>query len=71
MKSFILSVLPLHDHIHLCPVCQPCDKIAKMASTVLTDRLHSLIIISENGCHMLIGCFHIRVREQKDQDDKI
>ena len=64
---FHLSVLPLHDRIPLYPVCQTCDKIAEMASTVLTDRLHGLIIISENGCHMLIGFFHIRISKQKDK----
>ena len=34
-----------------------------MASSVLTDRLHGLIIISENGGCLLIGCCHIRVRK--------
>ena len=65
-NEILLSVLPLHNHMHLYPVCQPCDKIAKMASTVLMDRLHGLIIIFKNGCHMFIGCFHIRVSKQKD-----
>ena len=39
-----------------------------MASTVLTDRFLSPISLVENGGRLLIGCCHIRIGEQKDQN---